>query len=97
MEIKTGIHAADKKDPAFGSLLESWYTQKLKPAFTRRVQAVPLKEAERFAERRRIRTLPVREGLLAATAFESSMTLVTRNLKDFKDLPIRTLNPWEFS
>ncbi|MDR2000307.1 MAG: PIN domain-containing protein, partial [Zoogloeaceae bacterium] len=40
------------------------------------------------------RTLPVIDGLLAATALQHDLTLVTRNTKDFAGLGVQTINPW---
>ena len=41
------------------------------------------------------RPLPIIDSLLAATALEHGLTLVTRNLSDF-DLPdLRVINPWQ--
>jgi predicted nucleic acid-binding protein len=34
-------------------------------------------------------------ALLAATAIVHNMTLVTRNLRDFAGMPVRTKNPWD--
>ena len=34
-------------------------------------------------------------GLIAATAFEHGLTVVTRNVKHFKNLGLRTFNPWD--
>lgn len=41
------------------------------------------------------RPLALADGLIAATAAESSLTLVTRNIKDFEDLAISLLNPFD--
>jgi hypothetical protein len=35
------------------------------------------------------------DTLLAATAVVHDFTLVTRNVRDIADLPVKTLNPWE--
>jgi toxin FitB len=34
------------------------------------------------------------DGLIAATALIRSMTLATRNIRDFKNLDVVTFNPW---
>ena len=34
-------------------------------------------------------------SLLAATALQHDLTLVTRNTKDFAGLAVRLINPWE--
>lgn len=35
------------------------------------------------------------DGLIAATAFQHGLTVVTRNIKDFEPLGIETLNPFQ--
>ena len=39
--------------------------------------------------------LGVADGMIAATALEHGLTLVTRNVKDFFDLGVTILNPWD--
>ena len=41
------------------------------------------------------RPLNVPDGMIAATALEHGLTIVTRNVKDFADLGVVLLNPWE--
>lgn len=41
------------------------------------------------------RTLPVIDGLLAATALQHALTLVTLNTNDFAGLGLSLVNPWE--
>ncbi len=41
------------------------------------------------------RPLGVPDGLIAATALEHGLTLVTRNVKDFVGLGLDVVNPWE--
>ena len=40
------------------------------------------------------RTLPVPDGLIAATARVHNLTLVTRNVVDFADTGVGLVNPW---
>lgn len=44
---------------------------------------------------KRGRTLPILDGLLAATALEHDLILVTRNVKNFEDSGVQLVNPWE--
>jgi toxin FitB len=37
---------------------------------------------------------PIGDGLIAASALEHDLTVVTRNVKDFSHLEARVLNPW---
>lgn len=39
-------------------------------------------------------SLPAIDSLLAAAALTHDLELVTRNVKDFADLPVRVFNPW---
>ena len=41
------------------------------------------------------RPLNMADGLIAATALEHELTLITRNEKDFAGLGVGLLNPWE--
>ena len=41
------------------------------------------------------RPLPAIDGLLAATALQHDLTLVTRNIKDFAGLQVKLISPWE--
>ena len=38
---------------------------------------------------------PARDAFIAATALAHGMTLVTRNVSDFKATGVPILNPWE--
>lgn len=38
---------------------------------------------------------PINAAYIAATAFTRRMKLVTRNIKDFKDMEVALVNPWD--
>ncbi len=80
--------------------LETWLEQQLAELF--RGQVLPLTQA--IAKRWGVfdglrqmagRPLAVPDGMIAATAFEHDLTVVTRNDKDFQGLGLSILNPWE--
>lgn len=41
------------------------------------------------------RPLPAIDSLLAATALQHNLTLVTRNVRDFVGLGVSLVNPWQ--
>ncbi len=41
-------------------------------------------------------TLATADGLIAATALEHGLTLVTRNVRDFTSLGVSLFNPWNY-
>jgi predicted nucleic acid-binding protein len=40
------------------------------------------------------KTLPVFDCLIAASALERNLTVVTRNTKDFEGIGLKLFNPW---
>ena len=80
--------------------LQQWLDETLRPWFEGRILPVTQPIAERLgrlAGERDLKglTLPVPDGLIAATALEHGLTIVTRNVKDFEDLGVPLINPWE--
>jgi toxin FitB len=79
--------------------LEQWVNDTLRPWFEDRILPVTQPVAERSGnlageQDSKGRTLPFADGLIAATALEHDLTLVTRNVKDFADLGLSIINPW---
>jgi predicted nucleic acid-binding protein len=80
--------------------LEGWLESDLERWFEERVLQVTRAIAERWGvlSARALdkgTPLPNIDGLIAATAIEHDLTLVTRNVKNFADLGVTILNPWE--
>ncbi|MGW6120688.1 hypothetical protein ACWFRF_16725 [Nocardia sp. NPDC055165] len=40
---------------------------------------------------------PERDAMIAATADEHGMTVVTRNVKDFEPMGVPVINPWSLA
>jgi len=79
--------------------LQQWIAETLRPWFDGRILPV----SERVAEcwgilagecQLKGRGLTMADGLIAATALEHDLTVVTRNVRDFVDLGVGVLNPW---
>lgn len=80
--------------------LQIWLDSQLRPWFAGRILPVTEPIAERLGlwagESEAIgRTVKIADGLIAATAFEHDLTLVTRNVKDFTGLGVTVFNPWD--
>lgn len=93
-EILEGIMRIEPRDLQRANVLRQWLAE---------IEAthlvLPIDEPV-IREWARLRTAYARDGdfedtLIAATAAAHRLTVVTRNLKDFADLDIPVLNPWE--
>ena len=97
-EIRFGI--ASQSDPQKIADLTSWLDADIRPLFLGRTfavsEAVMLRWRMLVAHGRSINhTYSQPDLILAATAIEHGLTLVTRNTKDFVGLPgLSMLNPW---
>ena len=80
--------------------LEAWLDNDLEQWFEDRVLQVTKAIAQRWGVLSaraldRGTPLPNIDGLIAATAIEHALMLVTRNVKNFPGLGITIFNPWE--
>ena len=94
-EIRKGIEGV--ADPAFRQALTDWLEVELPNYFVGRLLGIDEAVVDRWGrvQARAGRTLPVIDGLLAATALQHDLTLVTRNVKDFAGLGVQLVNPWD--
>ena len=72
----------------------------MRPWFADRLLPVSEQIAERWGtltaeQRLRGRQVTMADGLIAATALEHGLTLVTRNVRDFQGFGLTLLNPWD--
>ena len=93
-EIRKGIEG--DIDAAHRQLLLDWLETDLPAFFTGRVLPVDAAVADRWGRLVATagRSLPAIDSLLAATALEHDLVLITRNVKDFAGLPVEIFNPW---
>jgi toxin FitB len=80
--------------------LESWLGLELRSRFAGKILAVDGAIADRWGllaadAKRKGSSLSAIDGLLAATALEHNLTLVSRNVTDFANTALSILNPWE--
>lgn len=93
LEIERGIELRALKDPDQARVLRDWLDGQILPAFTGRILPVSLAIARRCARLHVPNPFPERDALIAATAMEYDLGLVTRNVKDFQRTGVVILNP----
>ena len=93
-EIRKGIEGV--LDEGRKQTLIDWLETDLPTFFTGRILDVDGAVADRWGRLVAAagRSLPTIDSLLAATALEHDLVLVTRNTKDFAGLPVEAFNPW---
>jgi toxin FitB len=92
-EIRQGIERLRRRDPEQAALLERRMTT-AQAGLADRVLPVSAAIAERWGRNNVPDALPVIDGLLAATALEHDLILVTRNVSDVRRSGVRLLNPF---
>lgn len=81
------------------SQLEQWLDERLIPRFQGRILPVTQLIGNRWGIldgecQLRGRPIGAADGMIAATALEHNLTLVTRNVNDFAGVGVPLLNPW---
>ena len=93
-EIRRGIEQVRPRDPAQAEAIERWLVA-LADTFRERILSVDQLVAEEWGRMVAVRTLPLIDGLLAATAKVHGLTLVTRDVGDLAGCGARLLDPFE--
>lgn len=97
-EIRRGIAALPQSRRR--ATLEAWLDKDLRARFEGRILVIDQEVADRWglltsAARNSGMVLPVIDGLLAATALEHNLTLVTRDTGQIPSMGVAVFNPWE--
>ena len=97
-EIRRGIAALPQSRRR--ATLEAWLDKDLRARFEGRILLIDQEVADRWGlltagARNSGIVLPVIDGLLAATALEHNLTLVTRDTGQIPSMDVAVFNPWE--
>jgi predicted nucleic acid-binding protein len=94
LEIEQGVLRVERRDPPQARLFANWLHKRILPQFEGRILAFDTAVALRCAALHVPDPRPERDAMIAATALVHSLTLVTRNTKDFTSCGVGTFNPW---
>jgi predicted nucleic acid-binding protein len=94
LEMELGTLLMERRDAVQGAILRAWLMDFVLPIFAERILVVDTPVALRGAALQVPNPRSYRDALIASTALVHGMTVVTRNVKDFKDTGVALLNPW---
>jgi len=97
-EIRKGI--AGLSQGKRRTRLETWLEVELRARFASRILSVDAAVADRWGllaagARSEGKSLSTIDGLLAATALQHNLTIVSRNVSVFANVRVQVLNPWQ--
>ena len=92
-ELRKGVAMKRRTKPEAAAGYSEWINE-LEAIYADRIVSVDIATARLWGEFSAARTRPLIDTMLAATAIVHDLTLVTRNVGDIHDLPVRVLNPW---
>jgi predicted nucleic acid-binding protein len=94
-DLEHGVLLAERRDPQKGALLRRWLDTSVMAAFADRILPVDEHVARRAAALHVPDPAPFRDALIAATAQIHGLTVVTRNVSDFRRFTgLEIINPW---
>lgn len=95
MELEIGILRVERRDPAQGARLRAWFENQVCPEFEPRTLSIDGAIARRCARLHVPDPKSERDALIAATALEHGLTVVTPNMADFAATGVSLINPWQ--
>lgn len=94
LELENTAAGAERQEKAVGQALRAWIGDQVMPAFDGRILPVDAAVVRRRAQ---LGLADTRDALLAATAIEHGLTLVTRQTAAFKRARVKLFNPWGYT
>lgn len=94
-ELEIGVRRLERRDPQQGVLFRRWMDGAVLGAFAGRILPFETQTALRCAILHVPDPQPDRDSIIAATALVKDMIVVTRNVRDFRPMGVKLLNPWD--
>jgi len=94
-ELEIAVLRMERRDPVQGKVLRTWLKRHVMPAFDARILPVDAAVALRCAHLHVPDQANESDALIAATALVHGLTVVTRNVSDFKSSGVTVINPWD--
>jgi len=91
-ELQAGIEMTREQDPAKAAQIEAWLEQVAQTYNVLPMDADAFRAWARLMHRRSDDL--IEDAMIAATAIVHNLTVVTRNVRDFDRLGVKTLNPF---
>jgi toxin FitB len=94
LKLERGALSVAGRDALQGQILLDWINNQVRPSFAGRVLAIDEKVASICAAMHVPNPRSEADALIATTAMAHGLAVVTRNVKDFAPMGVRTVNPW---
>ncbi len=94
-EIQAGVEITRELDKDRAAEIEAWLEQVAETYNVLGMDAKTFRAWARLMHRKSDRL--IEDAMIAATAIVHGLTVVTRNVRDFKGFGVRTLNPFDSS
>lgn len=94
-EIQAGIELTRQQDPEKAALISAWLDQLMQSSQILNLGAATMRIWGRLMHRKS--NTIIEDALIAASAIEHQLKVVTRNVKDFESLGVAVINPFESS
>lgn len=93
-EIELGIQQLARRDIDQAQRLQRWLEDEVIDEFAGRTLSLDITAMRTAAALHVPDPRPDRDSLIAATALDHGLTVVTRNVKDFEPMGVPVIDPW---